>query len=78
MAVADEATVIELKGIVGRLCAANRREMVGKIKGAVDALVSSFIDGFDAVVAQTTAAVARRAEGQRGQECKVLAEKLDL
>ena len=59
MAVADEVTVVELKGIVDRLCSANRRETMLKIKGAVDSLVSAFVDGFDAVTAQTRAAVAR-------------------
>ena len=49
MVVADEATVVELKGIVGRLCSENKRETVLKIKGAVDSLVSAFVDGFDAV-----------------------------
>ena len=75
---ADEATVVDLKGIVGRLCSENRREIVQKIKGAVDSLVSAFVDGFDAVTAQTSAAVTHRAEGLRGQECKLLAEKLEV
>ena len=74
--VADEATVVELKGIVGRLCSANQYETMLKIKGAVDSLVSAFVDGFDSVADQTSAALGRRAEGLRGQECKVLAEKL--
>ena len=51
VAVADEATVVELKGIVGCLCSENRRETVHKITGAVDSLVSAFVDGFDAVAA---------------------------
>ena len=34
IAVVDEATVVELKGIMGHLCSANRRETVLKIKGA--------------------------------------------
>ena len=51
IAVVDEVTVVELKGIVGRLCSANRRETVLKIKGTVDLLVSAFVDGFDVVIA---------------------------
>ena len=51
-AVADVATVVELKGIVGRLCSENRWETVLKIKGAVDSSVSAFVDGFDTVASQ--------------------------
>ena len=49
-----------------------------KIKRAVDSLVSAFVDCFDAVAAQTSAAVPRRAEGLKGQDCKVLTEKLEI
>ena len=78
VAIADETTVVELKSIVGRLCAANRSETVLRIKNAVDGLVSAFVDGFDAVAAQTSAAAARRAEGQRGEDYKALQEKVEL
>ena len=70
--------LVELKGIVGRLYSENRRETVQKIMGAVDSLVSAFVDGFDTVAAQTSATVARRAEGIRGQECKLVAETLEV
>ena len=63
VAVVDEATMLELKGIIGGLCPENRRGTVQKIKGAVNSLVSAFVDGFDAVATQTSAAVAHRAEG---------------
>ena len=71
-------TVVELKDIMGRLCSENRLETVQTIKGAVDSLVSAFVDGFDAVTPQTSAAVAHRAEGLPGQECKLLAEKIEV
>ena len=56
----------------------NRHETVLRIKGAVDSLALAFVDSFDAVTAHTSTPVAHRAEGQWGQECKVLAEKLEI
>lgn len=73
--IADSGQRVELSGIVGRLISANKADVSLRIKSVVDSMVSAFIDGHDVVAAQTSEALARRAEGRRGEDYNLIVDE---